>query len=884
MGTTTTDHRLLRPPPARTVHRPAVDRLLDAEEDDRLTVVAAGAGWGKTTAVASWAAEQPGPVAWIALEPRDTVPQALASRVLEALRGSGAVPPDHDLARLRVPPTSTPGFVARWVQGLTSLPEPATLVLDDLDVVRHRTVVTTVRDLLAADVPLRLVLLSRADPPLEHRGVTRVAAEDLAFTAADVRALADLEGVEISAQQARHILARTRGWPTGVRIAVARYARRQGGDDGGRDDDEGPADSLADDRAVADYLVDEVIDRQPPAVRSFLLRSSVVPTFSPELARALSPTAAPGRLHDALAAAHDFVAPVRTDSASLRYHPLLREILHATLRLRDPEGHQDAHACAARWLLRHGDPVAALDHATEAEQWDLLGRVLAEAAAPLLVGPGREAVREALVRLPYDELPPAVWSELCAAALAHVDRAYPACRVHLTRVRTMQAAAAPRAGAGSEAPGEPAAAAPTAADVLTDLLDAASARGLGDVATQERAAASATDALGRVAWPFPAFGGYLRSAYDLRGSALLWRGDTADARRDLAASVAAEPGVVDLTSLSARAGLGLAHAALGQLDAAEREARAAVDLAAGSGWTSYAHVRPAYAALAWVALLRGRWAEADRAVAYGFAATEAGADPVCLAALHAVQVLVALSRGRVRAAAAAAAASRTDQPLPPLVAALRLRGQVELDLVGGPGAAASGPSRIASPLEALVAGRRSLAHGDLAATRRHARAAAGWAEDLGDPLTETEAFLLLADAAEQRHGARFAEDLVRHALTVAGPERLVRPFVVGPGSAARAVLVRVLPGRTDVLAAEIAGHLRTPAPVAEPDPLPTALTERELSVLAALPTMASNSEIADELVVSVNTVKAHLKSLYRKLEVPTRRAAVARGRELGLLP
>jgi LuxR family maltose regulon positive regulatory protein len=870
MVTTTTEHRLLRPPPARTVRRPAVDRLLDAEEGDRLTVVAAGAGWGKTTAVASWAAGRPGPVAWIALEPRDTVPQALASRVLEALRGSGAVPPDHDLARLRVPPTSTPGFVARWVQGLASLPRPVTLVLDDLDVLRHRTVVTTVRDLLAAEVPLRLVLLSRADPPLEHRGSTRVAADDLAFTAADVRALAELEGVDVSPQQARNILARTRGWPTGVRIAVARLARRADGDPG-------PEDALADDRAVAGYLVDEVVDRQPPAVRSFLLRSSVVPTFSPELARALSPSAPPGRLHDALAAAHDFVAPVRADGAALRYHPLLREILHATLRLRDPDGHQDAHACAARWLLRHGDPVAALDHATDAEQWDLLGRVLAEAAAPLLVGPGREAVREALVRLPYDDLPPAAWPELCAAALAHVDRAFPACRVHVQRVRTLLGTG-PWPGAG------PTASVPTAADVLTDLLEAAASRGLGDVAGQERAATAAVDALGRVAWPFPAFGGYLRGAHDLRGHALLWRGDLAGARRELTASVAAEPDVVDLTSLSARAGLALAYAALGQLDAAEREARAAVDLAAGSGWTSYSHVRPAYAALAWVALLRGRWAEADRAVAYGFAAAEAGADPACVAALHALQVLVALSRGRVRAAGAAAAAGRTDDQPPPLVVALRLRGQVELEQAGAPGPAAAAPGRIASPLEALVAGRRSHARGEPAEARRHARAAAGWAEDLRDPLTQTEAALLLAEVAEPRRGAGYAEDLVRHALTVAGPERLVRPFVVGTGPGVRAALARVLPGRTDTLAAEVAGHLRAPAPVAEPDPLPTTLTDRELSVLTALPTMASNAEIADDLVVSVNTVKAHLKSLYRKLDVPTRRAAVARGRELGLLP
>jgi LuxR family maltose regulon positive regulatory protein len=859
------EQRLLRPPPARTVQRPGVDRLLDVDPAERLTVVAAGAGWGKSTAVASWATAQPGPVGWIALEPRDTVPQALASRVLDALRGSGAVPAEHELARLRVPPTSTPAFVSRWVRGLVALPVPVTLVLDDLDVVRHRNVVQTVRDLLAADVPLRLVLLSRAEPSIERRTATRVAAEDLAFTAAEVRSLAELEGVEVSPQDARTILERTRGWPTGVRIALSRLARLQAGEA-----EADLADALDDDRAVADYLVGEVLDRQPPAVRSFLLRSSVVPTFTPELARALSPSATQDRLHEALTAAHDFVSPVPADRAALRYHPLLREILHSTLRVRDPEGHRDAHACAARWLLRHGSPVAALDHATEAERWELLGRVLAEAAAPLLVGPGREAVRETLAQLPYDELPAAEWTELCAAALALVDRAYPACRTHVARVRALRTRVRST---------------PVAADVLTDLLDAASARGLGDVAAQVRASTSAVDALARVEWPFPAYGGYLRSAHELRGSALLWLGDGAAARRELAASVAEEPDVVDFTSLSARANLALAHAALGGLDAAEREAHAAVDLAAASGWTSYTYVRPAYAALAWVALLRGRWADADRAVAYGFAASDTGSDPASLAALHALQVLIALSRGRLRAARAALDVSRAAGPAVPLVAELRLRGEVEVEGGGGPDATArGGVIRISSPIEALVAGRRSLARADLGGARRHARVAAGWAADLADPLTETEACLVLAEVAEQRHAGRLAEDLVRRAMSVAGPERLLRPFVSGTGPCVGAVLGRVLPGRTDALSREVLGHLRTPAPVTEPEPLPSVLTDRELTVLAALPTMASNTEIAEDLVVSVNTVKAHLKSLYRKLDVPTRRAAVARGRELGLLP
>jgi LuxR family maltose regulon positive regulatory protein len=173
-------------------------------------------------------------------------------------------------------------------------------------------------------------------------------------------------------------------------------------------------------------------------------------------------------------------------------------------------------------------------------------------------------------------------------------------------------------------------------------------------------------------------------------------------------------------------------------------------------------------------------------------------------------------------------------------------------------------------------------HGDVPAALRHARVAAGWAADTGQVLTQTEACLLLADLAEERGTPRLADDLARRALVVAAPERVVRPFVV-PGAAGGAAVARVLPERSDDLAAALVAHLGAPEPAPEPDPLPVPLTDRELSVLAALPSMASNTEIAEELFVSVNTVKAHLKSLYRKLDVQTRRAAVARGRSLGLI-
>jgi LuxR family maltose regulon positive regulatory protein len=856
----------LRLSTARTWGRPGVDRLLDGGAVGRLTAVSAGAGWGKTTAVQAWSRSREDPVAWVSLDSRDVAPQALVSRVLDALRGCGAVPAGHELARLRVPPTSTEAFMARWLRGLASLPAPTTVVVDDFDLIRHHNVVATIRDVLSVEGPIRWMLLGRADPPVARREATVITADDLAFTLTDVIGLAELEGVTITTPQAQVVLDQTQGWPAGVRIALSRLARLQRTVP--EPDDADVEGALVDDRAVADYLLEEVVDRQEPPVRTFLLRSSVVPTFSPELARALTPHAEPGRLEAALAATHDFVGPVAPAGAESRYHPILREILHTTLRVRDPEGHQDAHLCAARWLMRHGDPVAALDHAVEAGDSDLAGRVLAHSAAPLLLGPGREAVRQTLLRLPFDGSPTAVGDELCAAALALVDRAFLACRAHADRAR----ATLEDSGTRPE----------TASLVLARILEAAAARGQGDVEAQERAAGAAITELSRASWPFPAYSAYLRSARELHGTALLWQADPHAARDELTSCIAEAPHAADLTSLSARSSLSLAHAFLGHLDSAERLARRAIDLATTSGWTSYTYVRAAYAGLAWVSLMRGRWVEADRAVAYGQAASEVGAEPPSLAALQLVQALAAVSRGRRRAAALALSAVPPG-PDPAMIAAMRQRAEYEVAATTGAGTVYSGEDRIASPADALAAARRALTRGDAGRAYKHARVAVAWSSDVGDPVGEVEAFLVLAEVADRRDQPGRADDLARRALDAAAHDSIVRPFVT-PAAPGRGALDRVLTGRRDELADTVRDHIGASDQDAEPDPLVQVLTERELSVLTLLPTMASNQEIADELFVSVNTVKAHLKTLYRKLEVDSRRKAVLRARSLGLLP
>jgi LuxR family maltose regulon positive regulatory protein len=189
------------------------------------------------------------------------------------------------------------------------------------------------------------------------------------------------------------------------------------------------------------------------------------------------------------------------------------------------------------------------------------------------------------------------------------------------------------------------------------------------------------------------------------------------------------------------------------------------------------------------------------------------------------------------------------------------------------------------------AARLSLMRGNLDAARATAARAESRAEseDLDDVLAAIEASLVLALVADLRGRRQEALAAIGHAVTLAEEQGFVRPFLV-TGSDRIVGLLRAVPvtSGNDALVKAVLER-SDPAEQAarssfEPEPLLEPLTEREMAVLAELPTMRSNDEIAAEFYVSVNTVKSHLKHLYRKLGVTNRREAVQRAREIGLIP
>ncbi len=844
------------------VRRPALESLIERCTERRLTVVSAGPGWGKTVAVAQWAAATRRRVAWLSLEPHDDVPGAFWSDVLETLCGSGAVPPGNALRGLRVPAAASHDFRSQLLRALEDLPEPVALVLDDFHHVQRPEVVDGVEDLLRYPLPLRLVVVTRVDPLVRvHRlrvegELGEVVASDLAFDAQAVAALASSRGLPLSHEDVARVLEATDGWPVGVRLQL----RSPGG----------PGAKTRPDQDTSDYLVAEVLDRLEPEVQRVLLMTCVTRSTCADLVEAILPGGEAVVQWRSFVERNDFVSPLGADGTWFRYHPLLREMLLGMLAADDPESWRLAHRNAATWLVGHGEPVRALELAARIEDWALFCQVFVDSAAPALVSVDREQVLELVGQVPFADLGPDPAVELCAAALAVLRGRFQAAAAHVERARELVPSGAPP---------------PLVA--LLEILAASAARGLGDAATTAASGAAALAVLDAAPLPTPAWPAYQALAANAHAVGLFWGGDLVAAREHLESLVRTSAGAPPLLPLlNARSYLALAAAVAGDLERAAREGRQVLSDARELGWASYLQCRCAYTAVAWVAVLRGAVDEADQMLALALASDLGGEEPPTEIAIHLLQALVAVQRGRTRAAQAAVqAAGQLAGARSPVLADLAWRAALETaELAGQDAPGRSGAPQPSAALRLVVDARTHLSRGEQREAVRVAAFAQARARADADELSEVEAWLVTA-AAHQRSGDPVRCDAaLDEAIAVAAGSVLVRPFLrPGPPALAERIHAR-LDRHPGELAAQVhrAAHYEPPA--REPEPLIDPLTSRELAILGALPTMQTNSEIAADFYVSVNTVKAHLKALYRKLGVDSRREAVRRARELGLLP
>ena len=231
--------------------------------------------------------------------------------------------------------------------------------------------------IMRAPPALRFVLVTRHDLRLGlHRlrlsgDLTEIRAADLRFSATEARALFDAAGVPLSGSALAALHERTEGWAAGLRLAALSLA-------GHPDPERFAAEFAGSERTVAEYLLAEVLERQPEEVRRLLLRTSILDRVNGELADLLTGGSGGERVLQELEEAGAFVVSLDARRSWFRYHQLFADLLQLELRRTAPAELTALHEAAAAWHAEHGYPVEAVRHAQAAQNWSLAARVLSD--------------------------------------------------------------------------------------------------------------------------------------------------------------------------------------------------------------------------------------------------------------------------------------------------------------------------------------------------------------------------------------------------------------------------------------------------------------------------------------------------------------------------
>ncbi|WP_064448222.1 LuxR C-terminal-related transcriptional regulator [Micromonospora sp. NBRC 110037] len=868
------------PPPEPGLLRPRLVERVERGASGPVTLLLAPAGWGKTAVLSTWArAERDGPApAWVTVGEGDTA-RRLWGYLAAALRTAAVDDPDEG------PPPPVPDGPPRPEQleslaaALAGRERPVLLVLDDLHRVTDPAALSGLEFLLQhTDGRLRLVAGARREPPLAlHRWrlageLTLIGPDELAFTTDEVADLLVAHGVPVPAPAVPRLAERTAGWPAGLRFAALALAD---GTDPAR-----AVDRFAGDQPdVAAYLRDEVLAPLGPATRDVLRRVAVAVAVRADLAAALTGRADAGQVLAEAARDGGFLLQDGGNPQWYRPHPLLADVLRDELGRLPADEVRELHRRAADWYAAHDRPAEAVRHALTAGEWTAAAELLVSrwpeltpdepTAAPAPPEPPAHQVRRdpelalaAAAERAYAGDPAAADGQL-RRALAHADDLPAPRRDRFRRLAAAVELSLARLGGNHQGVRE-------AADRLL-----ATASGLAaDAGADPRAGAAERDDVRAVAG---AAHGLVALA---EGELPAARTRFAEARE--AARRAGRPRT-ELLCVSRSAAL---EAARGALRAAEELAGEALAMPACQGWSARADCGYAYLALALVAWHRDRPAEA---VAHLALAGPATAEPggAALAALCRAGLLADGDdpAGALRTLAGARAVAPGTELGGWLAAE---EAQVRAAAGDADGARALLDATGDGPAPALASARLLLRAGDARAAERTLPDWAGpGAADWPLPV-RLGAGLLDAVLAGASGDARRAGRALEEVLALAEPDGYRRVFT------------RTDPGVRDLLAAHLDSGTAYWATVSElvrgADAQPVTgpadgaargldepLTERELTILRYLQSILSNVEIAAELSLSVNTVKTHVRNIYRKLDATRRRDAVRRARELRLI-
>ena len=896
-------YRVPRPRP-NDIARPRLVERLSAASRAPLTVVSAPAGFGKTTLVTEWLGTLPDgatSIGWVSLDHRDNDPALFWTYVVTAIGAAADGVGESASALLNSATPSTEAALNELINDIGSMPGDLVLVLDDYHLIEAAAVDEGMTFLLEHHPPqLHLVLATRADPRLplarlRARGeLFEIRAADLRFTHDEsVAYLTDAMELRLDDSDVAALDRRTEGWIAALQLAALSMQ--------GRDDASTFIAGFAgDDRYIVDYLVEEVLARQRPEIRDFLLNTSILERLTGPLCDAVTERSGGKSTLVALDRANLFLVALDDKREWYRYHHLFADVLQAHLADERGETIHALHKRASSWFAANGDTSQAVGHALSAGDFGRAAELI-ELAIPAMRRDRREAelVRWARV-LPDDvvQIRPVLALGLVGAIAQVAD--FDAVEQRLAVVEDSV-----RAADGSWPDGPPPglivvdAAEYPSVPARIELYRAAVALSRGDL---NGTVAHAREALSRT----PADDDLTRAAAGAIAGLASWTsGDLATAHAAYTQSIDGlrRTGMI-ADVLGCCIALGDISRTQGKLRAAVRTYEWALELANPEPdseplrGTSDMHV-----ALAEIAVERDDLAAAAEHLAQSERLGEHNGLPQNPYRHRVVAARLQQAYGDF--AGALALLNEADRvydgdyspnvrPVPAIRARLLIRHGALDDAVAWADeqglSAGDGVSYLREyehiTLVRLLLARSSQRRDDslLTAAEELLGRLLSAAEDGGRDGTVIELLVLQSLARHHAGDTSSAVATLERAVTLAQPEGYVRLFA-DEGAPMAALLKSAMKTTAGSYVRRLlAATTRTDEPVPASATLVAPLSERELDVLRWLASDLDGPDIARQLSVSLNTVRTHTKNIYAKLGVTNRRAAVRQAHELKLLP
>jgi LuxR family transcriptional regulator, maltose regulon positive regulatory protein len=864
----------------RLIDRADLLAALDRASARKVTIISAPAGSGKTSLLRAWAdrPDRAYRLAVVQVRRGQDDAQDFWLALLDAVRhASGATSGAEPAAA--TPEFDASAMIDRVLSELADARGDITLVIDDLHELNSPKVLGQLtRLLMHLPVGVHAVLTTRHDLRLGlHQlrlagELAEIRAADLRFTERETRELLAASGIALSEAGAALLHQRTEGWAAGLRLAVLSLA-------GHPDPERFVAEFSGTNRAVAEYLIGEMLDRQPGEVQDLLLRTCLLDRVNGELADLLTGRQGSERILLELEDANAFVVSLDPERTWFRYHHLFGDLLRLELRRTLPEEMPVLHRRAAEWFSEHGEVISAIRHTQAAGDWPDAARLLADHSFSLTLDGHAQTIR-ALVRA----FPPGADHPELALVRAGGDLVQgrlDEAAAHLAVAETYAVTAPPDRRRRLK--------------VAIAALKLSLARRRGHLAGVVEQVSFLASPLTGPSDEDIALGSDLRAVALMNlGTVEAWSLGLPDAERHLqeGAILARRIGRPYL-EVGCLAQLGFASK-IHSFAITQGRCREAIAAAERHGWGAEPVIAPALVTLAGTMVWIGEFDEADRWLQRTVRALQADIGPDIRLLLHQTTGILHACRGRHREAltefsAAEYLQSQLEGPhaLAGQVTGWLLATQARLGMTGEARAAlaALDDERVGSGEIANARAAICLAEGDPAGALGALRDVLDGTAPVIGYVTVVEAHLLAGLAHRELGDQRAANQAAERALALAEADRLLLPFAI-TGSRK---LLEALPRHETAHAAlltDILDVLRGASPAARYQsalPETEELSLGELRVLRYLPTNLSRPQIAGELSVSPNTISTHIRSIYAKLGVRDRSSAVQRARELRLL-